>query len=92
MKIRNVLVSFLLVLGVGVTCIGCHSHKKDRYIWSPRVIIISPEDAKSNDLVITTGRVLTSRSGFSWYDYQTVKKAGIPYCWANKQRKYSWCD
>jgi hypothetical protein len=80
MNIRNVLISILFV-GVSTILIGCSNQCKDRYIWSPRTIIITPEEVRVNDLIIMDGNVLISRSGFSWYDYKTSQKAGVPYCW-----------
>ena len=78
MTIRNVFISILMLF----IFVGCSNDRcKDRYIWSPRTIIITPDEAKSSGLIVTQGRVLTSASGFSWYDYQTAKKAGLPYCW-----------
>ena len=70
MNIRNVLISILFV-GVSTILIGCSNQCKDRYIWSPRTIIITPEEVRVNDLIIMDGNV----------DYKTSQKAGVPYCW-----------
>ena len=82
MKICNVLTSILMV-GISSVSIGCSNQCKDRYVWSPRTIIVTPEEVKVNDVIIMDGEVLISRSGFSWYDYRTAKKAGVPYRWPN---------
>ena len=78
MKIRNILIS-ILVTGLSIVSIGCQ--KPPSYVWSPRTIIITPEEVRVNDLIIMDGNVLISRSRFSWYDYKTAQKAGVPYCW-----------
>ena len=86
MKIRNVLTS-IVMMGLYSVSIGCSNQCKDRYVWSPRTIIVTPEEVKVNDVIIMDGKVLISKSGFSWYDYKTAKKAGVPYRWPN-----SGCD
>jgi len=82
MKIRNAFASILMI-GLTFSFIGCSNQCKDRYIWSPRTIVVTPEEVRVNDVIIMDGRVLISKSGFSWYDYETAKKAGVPYRWPN---------
>ena len=79
MNIRNVF-TFILLLSVFTGCSN-NCNDRDRYIWSPRTIIVTPEEVRVNDVIIMDGEVLISKSGFSWYDYKTARKAGVPYCW-----------
>ena len=80
MNIRNVLTSVFLV-GISVLSLGCSNQCKDKYVWSPRTIIVTPEEVRVNDVIIMDGKVLISKSGFRWYDYKTAQKAGVPYNW-----------
>ena len=80
MNIRNVLIS-VFVIRLFVVSVGCSNQCKDRYIWSPRTIIVTPKEIRVNDVIIMDGKVMISKSGFSWYDYKTAEKAGVPYNW-----------